>query len=561
MKDKSFTPDQCARYFESRIDARFTGRSQLVVRCCFHDDRTASLSINTEKGVWTCFTGCGSGGILDFEEKYSHCDRATAIANVQEILNDHNLFTSSVSKKPDAIYDYVDATNKVIAQKLRYRNPDGKKYFKWRVARSGGGYEWHLPEGFKKPLYRLHELIRSNYCIVTEGEKDADNVRARLEEHPHFAVTTGPDGASKPGQRVKWDPEYAPYFTGKFVTILPDNDDAGRNYANFIAESISPYAAGIKMVALPTLAEHEDVSNYLISHTGEDLLREIEQAPWWEKQRDARFLVPAVEFMNQAAEEIDWLVDHVIERRANGFICAEPKGGKSWVAVDLAMSIASGSPWLQGDSMGFAVPRPAKVALISREDTPGLTAWRMKHLFAGKTAEDEVRQCIGLNLYVNTRQQTPELMLDNAEQMAELLVALKDFGPEFVIFDVFNVLHAADENSNQEMRPVLRLLSKIHAEVGAGIGVVHHYNKGDNSASMTQRLRGSSAIAGWAEWLIGISMEDAETKTRKIEFELKAAAPPPPIYYVIEGDQQKSKLRQVLMQTVQRPANALRKVS
>ena len=171
MNDKNFTPDQCARYFESRIDARFTGKKQVMVHCCFHDDRTASLSINTEAGVWTCFTGCGSGGILDFEQKYSHCDRPTAIANVQEVLNVQNLFTSAYSKKPDSVYDYVDAEGKVVAQKLRYKNPEGKKYFRWRVPTKGGRYEWRLAPGFKKPLYNLCELIRSNYCVVLEGEK------------------------------------------------------------------------------------------------------------------------------------------------------------------------------------------------------------------------------------------------------------------------------------------------------------------------------------------------------------------------------------------------------
>ena len=95
------------------------------------------------------------------------------------------------------------------------------------------------------------------------------------------------------------------------------------------------------------------------------------------------------------------------------------------------------------------------------------------------------------------------------------------------------VLHAADENDNPEMRGILRQLSTIQAEIGCGIGVVHHYNKADQG-SMTQRLRGSSAIAGWAEWLIGISMADEETKTRRMELELKAAQPPDPIYYRIE---------------------------
>jgi RecA-family ATPase len=191
----------------------------------------------------------------------------------------------------------------------------------------------------------------------------------------------------------------------------------------------------------------------------------------------------------------------------------------------MAISLGLGCPWL-----GFGIPKPARVALISREDAPQLTSWRVKHLFAGKNTRQP--NLLETNLYINTRQQSAELMLDNEEQACELVSALKQRQIEFAIFDVFNVMHAADENDNTEMRRVLRQLSKIQAEVGCGIGVVHHFNKADQG-SMTQRLRGSSAIAGWAEWLIGISIVDEEQKVRRMEFELKAAQPPSPITFQI----------------------------
>jgi len=186
------------------------------------------------------------------------------------------------------------------------------------------------------------------------------------------------------------------------------------------------------------------------------------------------------------------------------------------------------------------------VALISREDNPSLTAWRIKHLFAGKPCATPA--LIETNLYVNSRRESADLMLDSSEQMAELLAALRVVRPKFVIFDVFNVLHAADENDNQEMRAILRQLSIIQAEIGCGIGIVHHYNKADQG-SMTQRMRGSSAIAGWAEWLIGISMADEDTKTRRMDFELKAAQPPSPIYYRIDSDSAAECTRLIIAET------------
>lgn len=257
-------------------------------------------------------------------------------------------------------------------------------------------------------------------------------------------------------------------------------------------------------------------------------------------------LMDASDFVASAPERIDWLIEDVIERGANGFFVAVPKGGKSWAAIDMLISLALGCPWLE-----FRAPRAVRCALISREDNPSLTAWRLRHLFASKQygSIDLLRQ----NLYVNSRKQSPELMLDNPGQVAELISEFKKRQIEFAVFDVFNVLHASDENDNTQMRAVLRQLTRIQTQTGCSIGVVHHFNKAD-TGGLTQRMRGASSIAGWAEWLIGITMADEETKTRRMEFELKAAQPPDPIYYRIDTDQACVRLARTPFET--RPGTA-----
>src|SRR6185437_15226034 len=120
------------------------------------------------------------------------------------------------------------------------------------------------------------------------------------------------------------------------------------------------------------------------------------------------------------------MVENVIERGANGIIVAEPKVGKSWLAIDLALCLALGT-----DFLGFRVPRPVKVAFVSREDNPPLTAWRIRHLFADKMPENP--DLLESNLWINTRQQSKQLLLDIPEQMAELLADLRIVKPEFLI--------------------------------------------------------------------------------------------------------------------------------
>lgn len=453
--------------------------------------------------------------MVSFEMKFSGCDETVARSNISELCGGKNLF--SKSEKPEAVYQYQDARGIVVFEKLRYLG----KHFVQRKPTGKGSYEYKLGD-IPKPLYHLPEILTANEIAICEGEKDADNVRA-LNLGDKFAATTNFDGAGK------WKDEYSAYFAGKKVVIFPDNDEVGKKHAEQVARSVHRFALGVKIVELPSVDQKGDVSDYLKSHSAAELMEVVSKSSQWHPPAtDNRVLIPAVKFIATVPDKIDWLVEGVIERGANGFFCAVPKGGKSWAALDLVISLAIGCPWL-----GFAVPRPARVALISREDNPALTSWRLKHLLAGKGGGNI--NLIEQNLYINSRQQTPEFMLDQPDQVAELVASLRDREVEFAVFDVFNVMHAADENDNTEMRAVLRHLSQIQAETKCNIGVVHHFNKAE-SGSMTQRLRGASAIAGWAEWLIGISIVDDATKLRRMDFELKAAQPPDFITYKIISD-------------------------
>lgn len=517
----NLTGSQKQAYLEARLSGQrlaADGRDSSV-RCPFHQDRTASLSVNVEKGVWKCHAGCGQGGFVEFEKKFSGCDDETAWANIAEIIGAEQprIFNAS---KPEAVYSYRDEDGQLLFEKLRH---PGKR-FSQRTKAPDGKWLYNLT-GVRKVLYNLPEVLTANHVAICEGEKDADNVNAlHLDSYAknantRFIATTNFDGAGK------WRPEYSPYFVGKHVVIFPDNDSIGKEHAAQVASSVFPCARSVRVVNLPGLPEKGDVSDYLQMHDAQALLAAIQKTPHW-KPAEGRLLIPAPHFLSTVSETVDWLVEGVIQRGSNGFICALPKVGKSWVAVDLALSLSLGLPWL-----GFEVPRRTKTAIITREDNPALTRWRMDRMLRGKN--HTYSELDGF-LYVNTREQSADFRVDKAEMLAPMIAALCAVKPEFVILDVFNVMHAADENDNTEMRKVVEQLSVLQREVSCSIAVVHHFNK-YTDGSLTQRLRGASAIAGWAEWLIGI--ESADSKTKRMSFEIKASADNDPVTYAIQSDE------------------------
>jgi hypothetical protein len=238
----------------------------------------------------------------------------------------------------------------------------------------------------------------------------------------------------------------------------------------------------------------------------------------------------AVEFAAETESTVDWLVEGIIPRAGNGIVGGHPKASKSFAAMDLAIAAGCGVPWL-----GMRIPKGVKTALVSREDDPGLTRRRLKKLIAGRPEYARLSD----RMLVNTRHHQADFKVTNDLHMGRLIEQLGNFGAELVILDVFRSLHNGDENDNTEVAKVLEKVSRIQTELKCATGLVHHIAKVEQG-NIFRGLRGASAIHGWMEWGIGISVvnpdeDDRANYVRKAEFESKEATTAPVCYQIKES--------------------------
>jgi hypothetical protein len=518
------TFDQVYAYFSYRLPMeRLTKRDALSVHCPFHEDKNPSMSLNLAKGIWNCHSCGKAGGVLDFERMMMATDSETAWSEIYRIMGMERPKTSRTLVK---VYDYTDVTGKVLYQKLRYE----PKEFSQRQPDGNGGW-WYNLHGVKKVLYKLPDVVTAKVVFVVEGEKDADNLRLALTvaDVKDVAVTTTFDGAGH------WKPEYAPYFTGRMVVVLRDNDAKGKAHQQTVCASVKPYAAKVKAVELPDVPAKEDISWWLASgHSVKDLLALVKATPLWEPEKTEHVLLEEMrDFLDRAPAEIDWLVEDLIPVRTRGLMVADPKVGKSPLALDLALALASGSSWL-----GHVVPQRRRVALISREDSPQETGRRLR-LFSEGT---EARRAYNWGqIWVNTMAHSPMLHVDNLEQVDALIKELKMEQFDLAIFDVFSELHSGDENDNTVMAGVLAALTRIQVEARCGVLLLHHLSKAQ-SGNVFRDARGAGAIHGWTEWGVGLTVVDETLPrrewVRKVDFELKYACPADEVYFMIVGDEE-----------------------
>jgi len=148
--------------------------------------------------------------------------------------------------KVEKVYDYRD-NGTLVQQVVRY-NP---KNFRPRIQRPDGGWRNTFPEN--RVIYNL-DAVRSAdgaYIVYCEGEKDADT----CSQHG-LTATTHAGGANG------WRSEFASEFVGKKVALLPHNDDDSRRMVREQVRDLSSTASEVKVVALPGLAEHGDVTDW-----------------------------------------------------------------------------------------------------------------------------------------------------------------------------------------------------------------------------------------------------------------------------------------------------------
>ena len=283
------------------------------------------------------------------------------------------------------------------------------------------------------------------------------------------------------------------------------------------------YAA---QLAIERAYDQADKPEDILADLQENTLRISSSNP----QTDTNIFLPAHAFVNQIREDIDWRVERIIETGTSGFIQAPPGSAKSFLAAQLAVSLASGERFF-----GMKV-KQSRVALVSREDHSGTTASRIRRIEIGMGIDPGWTH-VGDNLWVSTRAQVKHLMLDNPHDLATLIKNLQRQKTEFLILDVLAVLHGADENDNTEMRSVLKRVETIRDEVGCDVCIIHHSKKNPEGGARLKDLgRGASSIGGFAEFIIGLEDVDEDQHVRQMKFFTKAAESYWPFYWHIRDD-------------------------
>jgi AAA domain len=385
-----------------------------------------------------------------------------------------------------AIYEYPRPDGRPCMAVARYESPDGRRKTIRPLTHSDGAWRpGGLPEE-DRPPYRAPSLVSlgtDRTVFLVEGEKCADAIVAL-----GLPATTS-IGGSGGARRTDWS-----LLAGRDVVVLPDRDDAGERYLADVAACLADLhpPAKVRVWRVEPLDGSPPPKGYDIA----DLLAEVEatesdadtRREWVEGMAERHAqpyvrpapasdpdapppILTAGELLAACPDLRPSLIHGLLRQGETMNIIAAPKVGKSWLVLDMALSIATGGKWLGR----FSCER-GRVLIVDNELHRETCAKRLGQVAnaRGLTPRSFVE-----SLHVwPTRGQGMDIT-----KLSKLLASMPRETYAAIVIDAFyrSLPRDCDENDNGHMRDVYNAIDAIAEQTGAAIVLVHHSSKGDQS--------------------------------------------------------------------------------
>ena len=197
------------------------------------------------------------------------------------------------------------------------------------------------------------------------------------------------------------------------------------------------------------------------------------------------------DLLSRPEEPIPWAVPGWLAQGGTAILGGEPKLGKTTVAQDLAFAMATGGRWLDHIAVRGG---PYRILYLDEENSERLVRRRLRQLAQSYNLRDvDLAEMATRLRYLNRN----SLNLDRDDRIQTLWSEVKEFEPNFAVFDSLVRFHSRDENDNRAMADFFaEVVSKLSTHFQCGSILLHLAKPGKDRASgdLVHRLRGASDI-------------------------------------------------------------------
>lgn len=191
----------------------------------------------------------------------------------------------------------------------------------------------------------------------------------------------------------------------------------------------------------------------------------------------------------------EWLVKNVITRGEQGMLLGASQSGKSFLAVDLGMAVARGTPWFGNKTrQGLVIYQAGESAKGVRDKR--LPAYERHHALERDVALPFVLLTLPIDLYGSDTD--CEALIQECKHW---MGVYPQFGLELLIIDTFSAATpGADENGSKDVSGIRRRCKRLELALGCTVLLVHHKNAAGTKA------RGHTSMFADVENVLDVSL-------------------------------------------------------
>lgn len=516
--------DGVARTLRGEPNAKLSSRNELRF------GTNGSLSVDTEAGTWYDHENEAGGGCLDL---IVHEGEATDRRSAADWLKRNAFIADGPAApplrtappaahqsmgRPSVRWVYTDRRGRPLLAVYRFETGDGKTIR--QATPTANGWQWKaLPKGAPRPLYGLHTLPNDGTAVlIVEGEKARD---AAAQALPDLFVTCWPGGTSHAGN-VDLSP-----LKGCEVILWPDADDGGRKAMDTLAERLDGIARTVRLVDASGLADKADAAD-VDAETATRLVAEAETVT--EAADGGGFDLSAAsvrDLLTTLPPQRRYLVRDVLPLNIVALNAAAGGTGKSFGQLQLAVSVATGTPWF-----GLSMGEPGSTLIVSAEDDRDEVHRRLITIVDSywppgidATGRAEALEAIGSRVFVVDRVGEDNRLTAYADRelirtrMAERIITTAKAMPEppnMIVLDPLSRFDGGKPNEADDGTRLIECAEAIRKATGATVMLPHHVNKAsirDEDAGQ-EAIRGTTGIVDGARWasLMATLRRDDATK-------------------------------------------------
>jgi hypothetical protein len=372
-------------------------------------------------------------------------------------------------------------------------------------------------KGVQRVLFRLPELTKAiadgRPIYIAEGEKDV----LALVKHG-FAATCNPGGAGK------WLLEYSEALRGADVVVVPDDDGPGHKHANLItwqlrqkAKSVRQlpplvvdgnrvkdaadyFEAGGQAADLDALAQDTVPMEKLSTGIASEYLPDESEAQPASEPGWADLVEDGAVLATKELPPIVEIVRGLISEQSKFVVGSGSKTFKTWLSMDLALSVAHGVPVLGRET------ERRRALYVNLELKPDSFARRLQAIASAKGITVEPAWFYHLPL----RGKLAGTVLHTT--ISNIIKLVGDHRVQFVCLDPLYKLNSGDENSSRDQTLFFNELDRLTTEGGCTVLLNDHFSKGNQAEKQDplDAIRGSSAKAGDVDGALVLRRHETE---------------------------------------------------